>query len=64
MYRLFYKLQSICFSHGNYVERIMLCRKENSVQISRLVIFGGDRRSRLRCQRLQSFTKHFGEYTL
>ena len=64
-YRLFYELQSIFFSHGNYVqtvERIMLCSKENSVQIARLVIFGADQRSCLRCQRLQLFTKHFGEY--
>ena len=54
-YRLFYELQSTFFSHSNYVERIMLCRKENSVQIARLVILGADRRSRLRCQRWQSF---------
>ena len=56
MYRLIYKLQSIFFSHSNYVERIILCKKENSVQIARLVIFGADGRPRLRCQRLQSFS--------
>ena len=64
-----YKLQSTSFSYGNYIEQIMLCKKENSIQIARLVILGADRRSRLRCQRWQSFTesmklKCIGEYKL
>ena len=48
------ELQSIFFSHVNYVERIMLCRQENIVQIARFVILGADRRSRLRCERWQT----------
>ena len=67
VHRLFYKLQSISFSYGSYIEQIMLCKKENSVQIAKLVILEADQRSRLRCHdgsRLPAFTRRFGEYKL